>query len=240
MLIIRGILIKNRKLILIFIIIILLSNTAVLGNKSNNLNKEESTIILVMGFGPFLNFSVNPSELIAAELDGEIINDAEIIGLQIQPNLSDFNESIEIAYQAIQDYDPQFIISIGLAAKYENIRIEKIGYNLKIETRENSSLETLNQNGPWIYLSPFPTNKIVEELRKENIPSQTGLFPGLSLCNGMLYSVLNYIDEYDLNINSGFIHVPLMKTEENPNEMELQTMINATKIIIEACLEFFT
>lgn len=224
---------------LIFIVIIILSNTAIVGTKSINLNNEESVIILVMGFGPFLNYSINPSELIAAELDGKIINDAEIIGLQIQPNLSNFNESIEIMYQAIQEYNPQYIFSIGLAAKYENIRVEKIGYNLKIETKEDASLEKLIKNSPWIYLSPFPTNKIVEELRKENIPSQISLFPGLSLCNGMMYSILNYIDEYDLNIKSGFIHVPLMKTEENPNEMELQTMVNATKIIIKSCLEFF-
>ena len=224
---------------LIFIIIIILSNAAIIGTKSINLNNEESTIVLVMGFGPFLNYSINPSELIAAELDGKIINDAEIIGLQIQPNLSNFNESIEIVYQAIQEYNPQYIFPIGLAAKYENIRIEKIGYNLKIETKEDASLEKLIRKGPWIYLSPFPTNKIVEELRKENIPSQTSLFPGLSLCNGMFYSILNYIDEYDLNIKSGFIHVPLMKTEENPNAMELQTMVNSTEIIINSCLEFF-
>jgi len=224
---------------LIFIIIIILSNAAIIGTKSINLNNEESTIVLVMGFGPFLNYSINPSELIAAELDGKIINDAEIIGLQLQPNLSNFNESIEIVYQSIQEYKPQYIFSIGLAAKYKNIRIEKIGYNLKIETKEDASLEKLIKNGPWIYLSAFPTNRIVEELRKENIPSQTSLFPGLSLCNGMLYSILNYIDEYDLNIKSGFIHVPLMKTEENPNAMELQTMVNATEIIINACLEYF-
>jgi len=49
---------------------------------------------LAVGFGPFLDYDINPSELIAAELDGETINNAEIIGLQVQPNLSNFSESI--------------------------------------------------------------------------------------------------------------------------------------------------
>ena len=65
-----------------------------------------------------------------------------------------------------------------------------------------------------------------------------GLYAGLSLCNGLLYSVLGYVDENNLNIKSGFIHVPLHKTEENPDAMELQTMVNATRIIINYCLEY--
>ena len=160
--------------------------------------------------------------------------------MQIQPNLSNFNESIDIVYQAIEDIDPDFVFSIGLAAKFEKIRIEKIGYNLKIELNENASLEKLIPNGGWFYISPFPANKIIRYLRNENIPAQTAVFPGLSLCNGMLYSVLYYIDVNDLNIKSGFIHVPLLKNEENPDGMELQTMVNATRIIIQVCLDTFS
>jgi pyroglutamyl-peptidase len=157
--------------------------------------------------------------------------------LQIQPNLSNFTESINVVYQAIEDFNPDYVFSIGLAAKFEKIRIEKIGYNFKIEINENSSIEKLIPNGRWIYISPLNTNRIVKDLRRENISSQTSVFPGLSLCNGILYSVLHYIDINDLNIKSGFIHVPLLKTEENPNGMDFQTMVNATKIIIHVCLK---
>jgi pyroglutamyl-peptidase len=214
-----------------------LFNITIINSQSNNINKD-TTIILVVGFGPFLNYSINPSELIAAELNGEILNNAEIIGLQVQPNLSNFTESIEIVYKAIEDYNPDYIFSIGLAAKFEKIRIEKIGYNLKIEIKDDPSPEKLVPNGPWIYISPLPAYKIVNELKSEKIPSQIGMFPGLSLCNGMLYSILYYIDVNDLNIKSGFIHVPLIKNEENPNGMELQTMVNATRIIIQVTLDF--
>ena len=228
---------RLRNLIMISTIILILTNTTMVNSQIIDLNKEESTVILVVGFGPFLNYEINPSELIAAELDGETIKNAEIIGLQILPNLSNFSESIQIVYQAIEDYDPDFVFSIGLAAKYENIRIERIGLNLKIE--ENSSLKILIQNKPLIRISPIPSIKIVKELKNESIPSQTGLFAGFSLCNGMLYSVLNYIDENNLDIKSGFIHVPLHKTEENPDAMELETMVNATRIIINFSLDFF-
>ena len=230
---------ENKKLILILLVIIILTNATVTSSQSIILSEDKQNIVLVVGFGPFLNYSINPSELIAAELDGKTINNAEIIGLQVQPNLNNFTESIEIVYQAIENYHPNYVFSIGLAAKYKNIRIEKIGYNLKIENNENSSLEILTPNGRLLRTSPFPTYSIVRELRKEKIPSQTGLYPGLSLCNGMLYSVLHYIDINGLQIKSGFIHVPLHKTEENPDGIDLQTMVNATKIIIKFCLGYF-
>lgn len=229
---------KKRSIVLIGIIILILTTSSITTSQSTTDN--EPTKILVVGFGPFLIYEVNPSELIARELDGVTINGAEIIGFPVQPNLSNFEESIEIVYQAIEDYNPDYVFSIGLHPGSDKIRIEKIGVNLKIESREDATLEKLIPNGRWLRFSPFPAILIVRELRKENIPSQIGLFAGLSLCNGMLYSVLNYVDVNDLSIKSGFIHVPLHKYEDNPDGMELETMINATRIIIQTCLNFYT
>jgi len=231
---------KKSKLIISLSIIVFLTISPIISSQSINLIKEEPTIILVIGFGPFLNYSINPSELIAKELNGEIINRAEIIGLPVQPNLSNFTESIEIVYQAIVDNNPDYVFSIGLAASSKKIQIEKIGYNLKKETKDNSTLEKLIPNGPCIYFSPLPALKIVRELRKVGIPSKMSLFGGFSLCNGMLYSVLYYVDINDLNIKSGFIHVPLHKYDKNPDGMELETMVNATRTIIKVCLNYFS
>jgi len=232
--------VKIKKLIPLLAVILVLTNITITSSQTINFKEEKSTIVLVVGFGPFLHHDVNPSELIAAELDGEIINNAEIIGLQVKPNLSNFDESINIVYRAIEDYNPDFVFSIGLAAPYDKIRIEKIGYNLKKENKENSTLEKIIPNGRWVRISPLPSIKIVRELRRNKIPSQTSLFAGLSLCNGMLYSVLHYIDVNDLDIKSGFIHVPKHKTEENPDGMELQTMVNATRIVVKISLDHYS
>lgn len=229
---------KIKYLILISIVIIVLTNTTIISSQPINLVEEEPTIILVTGFGPFLNYTTNPSGLIAMELDGETINNAKIIGLSVKVNLSNFTESIEIVYQAIENYNPDYIFSLGLNPGSTKIQIEKIGYNLKIE--ENSSLKKIIPNGQWLRLSSFPAIKIVRELRKNGIPAQTSLFGGLSLCNGLFYSLLHHIDVNNLEIKSGFIHVPLHKTEENPDGMELQNMIKATKIIIQVCLDFYS
>ena len=232
---------KLKKFSVIFAIFIIFSSSTIIGLcQPNSSSDEKPATILVIGFGPFLNFSVNPSELIAAELDGEIINNAEVIGLQILPNLSNFSESLEIAYDAIDCYNPSFIFPLGLAAPYDKIRIEKIGYNLKLENRPDARIEKLIPNGRWIRISDYPALKIVLRLKLEGIPSQIAFYPGLSLCNGMLYSLLHYIDVNNLDIKSGFIHVPLHKSDEHPDGMELETMVNATRMIIEVTMNHYT
>jgi pyroglutamyl-peptidase len=228
----------KRGIIILIPVILIFSGLSV--NNSQSSPQKESTIVLVTGFGPFSRFDVNPSELIADELDGETISGALIVGILVMVNLSNFSESIDIVYQAIEDYNPDYVFSIGLAAGDPRIRIEKIGYNLKIEEKEDKSLEKIIPNGRWFRFSPLPAMKIVRELRKEDIPSRTSLHGGYSLCNGLLYSLLHYIDTNNLDIKSGFIHVPLHKSEDKPDGMELQTMVNATRIIIQVCFNHYS
>jgi len=232
---------KIKKIFVILTIFIVFSSSTIIGFcQTTNSYEEEPVIVLVIGFGPFLNFTVNPSELITEELDGEVINNAEVVGLQILPNLSNFSESIDIAYDAIECHNPSFIFPIGLAAPYDKIRIEKIGYNLKVENNTNPRIERIIPNGRWIRISDYPAMKIVIKLKLEGIPSQIAFYPGLSLCNGMLYSLLHYIDVNNLDIKSGFIHVPLHKSDENPEGMELDTMVNATRMIIEVTMNHYS
>jgi len=230
---------KKINLAISYSLILFLTISPILSSHSLNIDKGEQNLVLVMGFGPFLNYKVNPSELIAEELDNETINGAKIIGFTVLPNLYNFTESIEIVYEAIEFYNPDYVFSIGLVAPHEEIRIEKIGFNLKREKGKNSKIEILIPKERLLRFSPLPVIKIVRELRRENITSKVSIFGGLSLCNGMLYSVLHYICENNLHIKSGFIHVPLHKTEENPDGMELETLVNATRITIKTCIDHF-
>ena len=85
-------------------------------------------IVLVTGFEPFSNYTVNPSQLISEALNGSILNDTEIIGMILPV---DFNESVKMTTDAIEHYQPFLVISLGLNARNRVIKIEKIGINLK-------------------------------------------------------------------------------------------------------------
>lgn len=210
-------------------------STVSLSGEVKNLQDNE-TVILVTGFGPFSVYDINPSELITEALDGEVIEDAVVFGIILPVN---FTESVEVATQAIETYNPDFIISLGLAAPARWIRVEKVGLNLR---RKNISgrliFKRLDPNGPLFRLSSIPTFYIAKEIRKEGIPARQSFRAGIYICNALLYGILSYINENNLAIKAGFIHVPLLKSQDPKKGMDFEDMVKATRVAIQVCLNY--
>lgn len=202
-------------------------------NKVDNLQENE-TVVLVTGFGPFSIYDINPSELITEELDGEIIENATVIGINLPVN---FTESVEVATQAIETYNPDFVISLGLAAPASWIRVEKVGLNLRRKNVSGRLIYTkLDHDGPLFRLSSIPTFYISRDIRRAWIPARQSFHAGIYICNALLYGLLGYIKENNLPIKIGFIHVPLMKSQDPKKGMDLEDMIDATRIAIQVCI----
>ena len=193
---------------------------------------EGESYILVTGFGPFGNHEINPSQLIAESLNGTIVNGIYIVGVTLPV---DFNDSVDLMIQKIKQYQPLYVLSIGLDAGSENICIEKVGWNLRKDNYSNKKLfdyYKLDPNGPFIRLSNLPTFLIAKEIRDAGIPSRNSFFPGLYICNALLFGTLSYICTNSLDTKACFIHVPLMSTQA-PSGMKLEKMIDAINITID-------
>lgn len=196
---------------------------------------SNTPIVLVTGFEPFNIYEINPSQLIAEALDGQNIEGAEIIGIILPVN---FNESVEIVTQAIIDYNPLLVISMGLSPSAHKINVEKCGINLKQVPRNESMwfiFRRLDPCGPFIRLSPLCTREIVSEIREAGIPSRQSFFAGLYVCNAVFYETLGYIEKYGIPTQAGFIHVPLLPSQD-PDGMDLEIMIEAVKVAIKVQL----
>ena len=50
--------------------------------------------------------------------------------------------------------------------------------------------------------------------------------------------LLGYIKENNLPIKMGFIHVPLLKSQDPKKGMDLEDMVKATRISLHVCLNF--
>ena len=94
---------------------------------------SKNTTVLVTGFGPFSTYDINPSQLIAEELDGQYIDEVKIIGLVLPV---DFDFSIENITKAIANYTPKVLISTGLSPRAKKMNVEKVGINLKMYPRD--------------------------------------------------------------------------------------------------------
>ena len=208
------------------------SSTTFSDEKDNQQINE--SVILVTGFGPFSVYDVNPSELIAKELDGEIIEDATVVGIVLPVN---FTESVEVATQAIETYNPIVVISLGLAAPRRWICVEKVGFNLRQKNVSGKVIFTrLDPCGPIFRLSSIPTFFIAREMRRAGIPARTSFRAGIYICNAELYGVLGFINENNLPIKMGFIHVPLLTSQDPKMGMDLEDMVEAIRIAIQVSL----
>jgi len=193
-------------------------------------------VVLVTGFEPFGNYTVNPSQLIAEALNGSTLNDAEIVGVVLPV---DFNESMEITTDAIQHYHPDLVMSLGLNARSQAIRVEKIGVNLKRYPKDDGTWSfprRIDVSGPFLRFSPLHTVNIVRKIREANISVQQSCFAGTYICNALFYQLLGYVSEQNSSRKVGFIHVPLLDSQD-PLGMPLQTMVDAVKIAIQTSLE---
>ncbi len=226
--------------IALFLLTSPISSFLIASNASNEESDKSSineTTILVTGFGPFAQYDINPSQLIAEKLNEQEINGKKIIGIKVPV---DFDESIAVVTQAVDDFNPEIIICIGLEASTRVIHVEKIGINLKRLTSDNWPryiFRKVDPDGPLFYISTLPTRDIVEEIRKTGIPAFQSCFGGTYICNTLHYCVLNYLEQNKSSIMAGFIHVPLLLSQNQNRGMELDNLIKAIKIAITVSLE---
>ena len=165
--------------------------------------------LLVTGFEPFLSFTVNPTMKIVEELNGQQIGDFQIVGKTMSV---DFKSSGNQLISLIKEIKPDAVISLGLAGGRSKITPERIAINVKDGEADNEGHaprdEVIQPEGPAAYLSTLPIRSMVETLNELGYPAAISNTAGTYLCNNVMYEGLHYLNENNLNIPSGFIHIP--------------------------------
>jgi pyroglutamyl-peptidase len=200
-------------------------------SSQTRITENDLPFVLLTGFEPFDVYEVNPSQLIVEALDGQVIEDTQIVGIVLPV---DFDVSIENVTQAIETYDPILVISLGLFASTDVVNVETFGINLKKLPRNESSWvlpRRISPHGPFLHRSTIENREVIRDIRAANISVKQSFFAGMYVCNAVFYSVLGYIDRNELPTQSGFIHVPQIISQD-PNGMELDIMIEAVTITI--------
>jgi pyroglutamyl-peptidase len=191
--------------------------------------------VLVTGFEPFGAYPINPSQMIAETLNGSSLPDAEIIGIVLPVN---FTTSVEKARDAIEQYHPDVVISLGLNAKATVIEVEKIGINLKrypLGDGRWSFPRLIVKKSPFLRITSLHTDDIVRKMQEADIPAKQSFFAGTYICNALFYGLIGYVKNQNLNTSIGFLHVPLLDSQD-PQGMPLGSMVDAVKIAIQVSL----
>ncbi len=165
--------------------------------------------LLLTGFEPFLDFSLNPTIKVVEELDDKIIGDYKVIG-RILP--VDFEKAGGMIIDLIKDLDPDAVVSLGLAAGRFKMTPERIAINLKDGPADNADNqpigEPVQKAGAAGYMTSLPIGKMVSRLVEEGLPAEISNSAGAYLCNNVMYEALHYMDIHEKDVPSGFIHMP--------------------------------
>ncbi|MBG9545481.1 peptidase C15 [Cytobacillus firmus] len=165
--------------------------------------------LLLTGFEPFLDFTINPTKRIVEELNGEEVGEYKVQG-EILP--VDFKKSGKLLLEHIEKIQPDAVISLGLGGGRYKITPERIAININDGNSDNSGNvpvdEMIQEDGADGYMSTLPVRAMVNRLKEAGLPAEVSNTAGTYLCNHVMYQGLHYAKTHNKNIPSGFIHIP--------------------------------
>ena len=169
--------------------------------------------LLLTYFGPFPGVPVNPTVALA---EGAVraLNTA-------RPDLRVVARELPVSYDgssaalraALQDVQPDALISLGVAVGRDVVSLEQVAINLDsagIEDNDGDRRcdEPIVPDGREAYFSSLPVRASFECLRAAGEPVEISYTAGTYVCNHVFYEGQRITRELGLSIPAGFVHVP--------------------------------
>lgn len=195
--------------------------------------------VLLTGFDPFADASVNPSWLAASALDGETIAGHIVIAAQLP---TAFDASLKELGRLLRLHHPQLVICIGQAAGRAAISLERAALNIcDAGIADNAGYQPVDVpvvcNGPAAYFSTLPVKAILQALQQAGIAVEVSQTAGTFVCNQVFYSLMHRLARLPLalRVRGGFVHVPFLPEQGSPS-MPLEEMVRGLRIAVASAL----
>ena len=166
--------------------------------------------ILLTGFEPFNQETINPSQQIVNAFADANIEGVELITAVLPVDRYEGPDTLIRTYIRNQ---PNAVVCLGEAGSQSAIAVERIAVNLlDFGIEDNNGIvvtdKPVQPDGPAAYFTSLPARKIVEAMQTAGVPATLSLSAGTFLCNQVFYTIMHYLHNYQIAIPAGFIHVP--------------------------------
>ncbi len=191
--------------------------------------------VLLTGFEPFGNSSLNPS--------GEIIKAIKadsIIGAILPVT---FGGSAQALIKLIKLHKPDAVLCLGQAEGRHAITPERVAVNIDdARIPDNAGNMPTDQHvvagAPAAYFSTLPVKEMVSAMKNAGVPAVVSLNAGTFVCNHLFYAMQHHLQ--GSTVRSGFMHVPLMD-QQRIEFSGLPTMPLAQMVAgVQACLKLLS
>ena len=198
--------------------------------------------ILLAGFEPFEQDSINPAWEVARALGGKTIADASVHALQL-PCV--YGESIQVLYEAMDKHQPVLTICLGLAGGRNDVSPERIAINIDdARIPDHKHYQPVDvpvvAGAPAAYFSSLPIKAIVRNLRDQGIPAAVSNTAGTFVCNHIFYALMHRLAQANTGARGGFVHLPGLPQQaaRRPGmpSMALKTQVDAIHELIRTAM----
>ena len=189
--------------------------------------------LLITGFDPFGNNSVNPSWLAVEQLPEQIGN--FIVCKKLLPTV--YGKAAQEVIATAKALCPNVILCVGLAAGRGAVTPERIGVNIRqSKTADNAGAcfqgEPVIPGAPAGYFATAPIQKMTDAIAALGLPAAISNSAGTFVCNDVLFTLLHHFHGTDTQV--GFIHVPAL-IEQSAAGMPLEQITSALIAAIQIC-----
>lgn len=174
---------------------------------------NQARTLLLTFFGPFPGVPVNPTVALA--------EGAQRLLARMRPDLNVITRELPVSYDgsstalraALQEVQPDALISLGVAVGRDVVSLEQVAINLDsagIEDNDGDQRcdEPIAPGGQEAYFSSLPVRASFERLRAAGEPVEISYTAGTYVCNHVFYEGQRISRELGLSIPAGFVHVP--------------------------------
>ncbi|CAN7310448.1 MULTISPECIES: pyroglutamyl-peptidase I [Duganella] len=199
-------------------------------------------IILLTGFEPFNQETINPSWEAVRSLQGWREGDFIVHARQL-PCV--FGRANKVMHQAVEELQPSIVIAVGQAGGRVDLSIERVAINIDdAPIADNQMRQVVDQpivnGGPAAYFSTLPIKAIVHALREAGLPSSVSQSAGTFVCNHVFYGLMHQAHEWGTTMRAGFIHIPYLPQQAAAHpgsaSMKLEDMVEGLRIAIRTTL----
>jgi pyroglutamyl-peptidase len=198
--------------------------------------------VLLTGFEPFGDESINPSWEAVRALQG-----ARISGHRIEARCLPvvFGAAIKQLRKAITETKPALVVCVGQAGGRARLSLERVAINVDDARRPdnagNAPIDApIVADGPAAYFTSLPIKRLRQALQRAGIPAEVSQTAGTYVCNHVFYGLMHALRS-KRGLRGGFVHIPYSPDQaaRHPGAASLPTgaVIEALRIIVRTTLK---
>ncbi|UXM93251.1 pyroglutamyl-peptidase I [Paenarthrobacter sp. JL.01a] len=199
-------------------------------------------MILLTGFEPFGRETVNPSWLAVQRARQMLL--AEGLAVEALELPCVFGESVSVLDDALSRFNPDVVVSVGLAGGRDRISLERVAINCDdARIPDNKGQRPIDEEvipgGPAAYFSSLPIKAALRNLQIAGIRGEISQTAGTYVCNHLFYGLMHSLANRS-GVRGGFIHVPYAPEQVPPGgsapSMPLDVTAQGIAVVVRTSL----